>query len=150
MHFLYKNAWIYINISLTFVPEGQFNNVPTLAKQMAWRKQGDKPLFKNGPGRWRIYASLGPIDLTTYKRTEFMCVNILMSKWSVINSDQNWLSAEYHMVSYVNEIWPLGVTLSGPYICTVIDLSQNSCPHSGMCQPLWSSWPTWNPGPVSV
>ena len=35
---------ISINISLKFVPKGQFYNIPSLVQTMAWRWPGDKPL----------------------------------------------------------------------------------------------------------
>ena len=44
MHFLNKNAWISINISLKFVPEGQINNIPALVQIMAWHQPGSNPL----------------------------------------------------------------------------------------------------------
>ena len=42
--FLNENVWISINISLSFVPKGPNNNIPTLVQVMAWRRPGDKPL----------------------------------------------------------------------------------------------------------
>ena len=42
--FLNENIWIPIKISLTFIPNGPFNNIPVLVKIMAWRRTGDKPL----------------------------------------------------------------------------------------------------------
>ena len=41
--FLNENAWISINISLKFVPNGPINNIPALVQIMAWRRSGDKP-----------------------------------------------------------------------------------------------------------
>ena len=43
-HFLERNVWILLNISLKFVPENQINNIPSLVQIMAWRRSGDKPL----------------------------------------------------------------------------------------------------------
>ena len=42
--FLNENASIAIKISLTFVPNGPFNNNQALVQIMAWRRPGDKPL----------------------------------------------------------------------------------------------------------
>ena len=42
--FLNEKVWISINISLTFVPKGQINNIPALVQIMAWRRPGNKPL----------------------------------------------------------------------------------------------------------
>ena len=42
--FLYENAWIFIDISLEFVPKVRINNIPALVQIMAWRRSGDKPL----------------------------------------------------------------------------------------------------------
>ena len=42
--FFNENIWTVIDISLTFVPQGQINNIPSLVQIMAWRRPGDKPL----------------------------------------------------------------------------------------------------------
>ena len=42
--FLNENIWIAINISLSFVPKGPIDNIPSLVPIMAWRRSGDKPL----------------------------------------------------------------------------------------------------------
>ena len=42
--FLNENIWISIKISLTFIPRGPINNIPTLVQVMAWCQPGDKPL----------------------------------------------------------------------------------------------------------
>ena len=42
--FLSENIWIWIKISLKFVPKVPINNIPALFQKMAWRRPGDKPL----------------------------------------------------------------------------------------------------------
>ena len=42
--FLFENVWIWIKISLKFVPKVRINNIPALVQIMAWRRIGDKPL----------------------------------------------------------------------------------------------------------
>ena len=42
--FLNENAWISIEVSMKFVPNGPINNIPSLVQIMAWRRPGDKPL----------------------------------------------------------------------------------------------------------
>ena len=42
--FLNENVWISLKISRKFVPAFWINNIPALAKIMAWRQPGDKPL----------------------------------------------------------------------------------------------------------
>ena len=42
--FLNENDRITIQISLTFVPRGPFDNKPALVQVMAWHQTGDKPL----------------------------------------------------------------------------------------------------------
>ena len=42
--FLNENEWIWLMISLTFVPKVRINNIPALVWIMAWRRPGDKPL----------------------------------------------------------------------------------------------------------
>ena len=44
--FLNENIWIVINISLSFVPKGQIDNILALGQIMAWRRSGNKPLSK--------------------------------------------------------------------------------------------------------
>ena len=39
-----ENARISIKIHLMFVPKGPINNIPPLAKMMAWRRPGNSPL----------------------------------------------------------------------------------------------------------
>ena len=42
--FLFENVWIWIKISLKFVPKVRIINIPALVQIMAWRRIGDKPL----------------------------------------------------------------------------------------------------------
>ena len=42
--FLFENVWIWIKISLKFVPKIRINNIPALVQIMAWRRRGGKPL----------------------------------------------------------------------------------------------------------
>ena len=42
--FLNENIWIWIMISLKFVPKGSINNIPELVQIMAWCRPGDMPL----------------------------------------------------------------------------------------------------------
>ena len=42
--FLTENVYISIKISLNFVCKGPTNNIPALARIMAWRRTGNKPL----------------------------------------------------------------------------------------------------------
>ena len=42
--FFNENVWIFIKISLKFVPKGPINNIPALVQIMAWCRSGDKPL----------------------------------------------------------------------------------------------------------
>ena len=48
--FLNANEWILINISLTFVPKGPVNNIPTLVQIMAWYHPGVKPFIWTNDG----------------------------------------------------------------------------------------------------
>ena len=42
--FAHERFYIFINISLKFVPKGLIHNNPALVQIMAWRRIGDKPL----------------------------------------------------------------------------------------------------------
>ena len=44
--FLNENVYIFIKISLKFIPKGPINNIPALVQIMAWHRPGDKPLSK--------------------------------------------------------------------------------------------------------
>ena len=41
---LKENVWIFIKISLKFVPKGPIDNKPALVEVMAWHSTGNKPL----------------------------------------------------------------------------------------------------------
>ena len=45
--FLNENVWIYIKISLKFVPAGPVNNIPALGQIMISRQPGDKSVLTN-------------------------------------------------------------------------------------------------------
>ena len=61
--FLNENVRITIEISLKFVAKGRINNNPALLQIMVWRRPGDKPLSEPMMVYWRIYVSLGLIEL---------------------------------------------------------------------------------------
>ena len=42
--FFNESIWIWINISLNYVPKGPIDKMPALVQIMAWRCPGDKPL----------------------------------------------------------------------------------------------------------
>ena len=42
--FFSENVWIFIKLSLKFVPKGPINNTPALVQIMAWHWPGIKPL----------------------------------------------------------------------------------------------------------
>ena len=42
--FFNENVWIWIKLSLKFLPKGPINNIPALVQIMAQREAGDKPL----------------------------------------------------------------------------------------------------------
>ena len=42
--FLNENVWIYIKISLKFVPKGPINIITTWTQKMAWHRPDHKPL----------------------------------------------------------------------------------------------------------
>ena len=44
MHFLNEKFFIWIQISLEFVPKGPIDNKSAWVQVMAWRRTGDKPL----------------------------------------------------------------------------------------------------------
>ena len=51
MHFIeWKYVWIFIKISMKFIPMGLITNIPTLDKFMAWHQPGDRPLSEANDG----------------------------------------------------------------------------------------------------
>ena len=53
--FLSENVWIFIKISLKFVPKGPINDIPVLVQIMAWRWPGNKPLYESMMVRLQTY-----------------------------------------------------------------------------------------------
>ena len=45
--FLNEHVWILIKISPKCVCKGPINNIPELVQKMAWRRQGDRPLYES-------------------------------------------------------------------------------------------------------
>ena len=45
--FVHENLWIFIDISLKFIPVGPIDNTPALVQITAWWQTGDKPLYPN-------------------------------------------------------------------------------------------------------
>ena len=65
--FFNENVWIWIKISLKFVPKGPINNIPALVQIMAWRWPGDTPLSEPmteslGLNELNIYVKLSTAD----------------------------------------------------------------------------------------
>ena len=54
--FLNENVWIWIEISLKFVPKGPIDNIPKLIQLMAWHWPGNNPLSEATMVIWRIYV----------------------------------------------------------------------------------------------
>ena len=62
--FLNENVWIWIKMSLKFVPKGSVNNISALVQIMAWHQPGDKSLSESMILNYQcIYASLGLNEL---------------------------------------------------------------------------------------
>ena len=45
--FINENVWVFIIISLKFIPKGPMNDVPALVQTMAWCRPGDKLLSES-------------------------------------------------------------------------------------------------------
>ena len=74
---LNENAWLLIEISLKFVPDGPINIIAALVQIMAWRRPGDKPLSEqmmfNFNGNQRSMPWIVPIkDLHIYFLLSFL------------------------------------------------------------------------------
>ena len=87
MHFLNKNVWIPIKVSLEFVPKGPINNMLALVQIMAWRRPGDKPLSEP------MTVSLPThICVARPQWVEYQC---LLSSWK--HANDIWISVwNYH------------------------------------------------------
>ena len=91
--FLNENVRIAIKISLTFVPRGPINNIPSLVQIMAWHRPGEKPLSEPMMAR-----------LPTH-----ICVT--RPQWVNLPSDLKWnvlifLKSTAHPKRYsVNVVW---------------------------------------------
>ena len=98
--FFNENIWIFIKMSLKFIPKGPINSIPALVQIMAWRRSSDKPLFKRMMASLLMYicitrsqrvnavnvtcilcfkwtgwstAHLGKVDIFTFKRSVTYC-----------------------------------------------------------------------------
>ena len=72
--FLNEDVWIWLKISLKFVPKGSINNIPSLVQIMAWRRPDAKPLSEPMMVRLpiyikkKVYASLSLNELSNFLR----------------------------------------------------------------------------------
>ena len=96
--FLNENEWIWLKISLKFVPKGPMNNIPALVQIMAWRRPGDKPLSEpmmvslpmhiciTRP-QWVNSDPSGPSQTSRRSRTDSqVCYMFLNIKWKIFQS----------------------------------------------------------------
>ena len=74
--FLNENVWIWIKISLKFVPKVPINNFPAFVQIMAWCRSGDKPLSES-----MMVSLLTHICVT---RPRWVKTNTVMRSTSVI------------------------------------------------------------------
>ena len=64
MYFVKENVWIFLTISLKFIPRFRINNIPALVQIMACAGQARVHyLNKWWLDYWRVYASFGPNEL---------------------------------------------------------------------------------------
>ena len=74
--FLNENVWILIKISLKFVPKGPINNNPALVQIMAWRRSGNKSLFKPMMVSLLTHICVARPQWVKCQRASIMIVNI--------------------------------------------------------------------------
>ena len=84
--FLNENVWIWIEISMKFVPRGQINKIPASVPIMAWHQSGDKPLSET-----MIISLLTDICITWPQ-----CVNITRKKIFFIINDMTHIATCQH------------------------------------------------------
>ena len=78
--FLNENAWIFIKISLKFVPNGSIENILALVQIMAWRRPTTSHcLIQWWLVNWCIYASLG--QTPSFKLLDQITSNLVTSRW---------------------------------------------------------------------
>ena len=126
--FLFENVWIWIKISLKFVPKVWYNNIPSLVQIMAWRRIGDKALSEP------MMVNL----LTHICVTRPQWVNIIQCKVSKLHFEQEWVSSyrllfrvESRLASYKPDVCI--TELRGVYTCT----GDGRQWHSGI---MWIHW----------
>ena len=82
--FLNENIWIWINISLKFVPKGHIHNIPSLVQILTWCQTGKKQTIiwtNDGLGYWRIYASLRLREVNAKKRSRYPIITLNLWRW---------------------------------------------------------------------
>ena len=89
--FLNENILISINISLTFIPRGPINNIPTLVQVMAWRRPGDKPLSEPMMVNLLTHICVTRPQWVKLYYKFHVCIAFLASKrvcrWPCVNGD---------------------------------------------------------------
>ena len=113
--FVNENIWISIKISLKFIPEGPFTNIPALVQIMAWHRPGDKPLFVsmmvNLPTFICVtlpqWVKMTPYCLWEYSHLILYHIDLSMH----INQYWKWLGVVQVASQYLNQclphVWPI-------------------------------------------
>ena len=86
--FFNENVWIFVTISLKFVPKGPINNIPALVQIMAWRRPGDKPLSEPMlASLLRHICIILPQRLNTRIATRFHKFSSAILNYHLVNND---------------------------------------------------------------
>ena len=123
--FLFENVWIWIKISLKFVPKVRINNIPALVQIMTWCRIGDKPLSEPMMVNLLMHICvtrpqwvnlLWPNDtiwqhntmsiLTQVMACFLMAPSYYLNQCWLIISDVLWHSLEDNFTGNVQDIYP--------------------------------------------
>ena len=118
--FFNENIWIFIKISLKFVPRGPINNIPSLVQIMAWRRPGDKPLSEpmmvslpthicvTRP-QWVKWNKLQPLD---FNKKNHGSTIIVISNNNHTHCQLQWIRNDPHFDGEVPDCFSRANTLS--------------------------------------
>ena len=115
--FLNKKICIAPTISLTFVPKGPINSIPTLVQIMVWRRPAANHYLNQWwLIYWRIYASLD-LNVISYLNDYHRRIGV--------NSTLQAQGILWYSVSHLTHVW--SVKTKSKYLITIGTFKQESC-----------------------
>ena len=97
--FLNENVWTSIKILVKFIPKCRIDNIPALVQIMAWRRQGDKPLFES-----MMVRSLTHICITRPQWVKWTLSDNHQTPYTFLCKIRKFLSENFYFYPYIRYI----------------------------------------------